>query len=135
MAAAARDHPRQHRAGHVEQALDVGVDHLFPVLQVGLVDLVEPAREPRVVDQDVHRLPAFGQGRDGGCDCLCIAHVQHDRVGLDAVLCGQFPGQRVEAFLAARGQDQVDALGGQRPRGRRADARSHARHERNLTLQ
>ena len=53
MAAPAHHHSRYHGARDVEEAFDVGVDHLVPVLDSAHVELVEAAAEAGVVDQDV----------------------------------------------------------------------------------
>ncbi|MNG20040.1 hypothetical protein D3C84_1042640 [compost metagenome] len=46
-------HERQYRSSSVEVALDVHIDHLFPILH-GQIDPVGKEHQTGVVDQDVH---------------------------------------------------------------------------------
>jgi hypothetical protein len=77
--AAARDHLRQERTGHVDQARAVGFDHLLPLVEVGLGGRLQSEGQPRVVDQDVD----LGEvGREFGrepLDAGAVAHVEGQR--------------------------------------------------------
>ncbi len=68
-------HLCDHRLAHVEQSLEVGVDHGVPVVGITPVDGVQPQRQPGVVDQDMHFAPFqdFGQGL---LHRQAVAHVQ-----------------------------------------------------------
>src|SRR3984957_13549645 len=54
--AAAGDHAGQDGAGAVDQALAVGVDHLVPVVKLGLLGRLEAEREAGVIDKHVDGL-------------------------------------------------------------------------------
>ncbi len=65
---------------HIEQALDVGVDHLFPVLRVVLVKLRQASAQTRVVDQHVDLDPGFGQRGERSFHRGPFSHIQHEAV-------------------------------------------------------
>ena len=54
-------HSGQHGPIYVQQALDVGVDHLVPVLELAGGQWIESPAEAGVVDQDLDRLPVLRQ--------------------------------------------------------------------------
>jgi len=58
----------------VEQALDIGVDHLFPILKAGFVELVKPRLRPALLI----RMSTDDQAADGveSADSTAIAHIQ-----------------------------------------------------------
>ncbi|MOA00312.1 hypothetical protein D3C78_1196680 [compost metagenome] len=45
------DQPGQQQAGAVHQALDVGIDHGVPIIQIALGRRIRPQGQPGVVDQ------------------------------------------------------------------------------------
>ena len=69
MSAFAGHHPGHYGAGHVEQSLDVGVDHGVPVIGITLVFRFEAEGESGVVDEHLNVAPFLGEvgyGRFGG---------------------------------------------------------------------
>ncbi len=122
MPTAADDHSGNDRARHVEQALDVGVDHLFPVLDVAEVELVEAAAEARIVDEDVDFGPLRRQAVNRVLHGAVIADVEID--GVDGGRSpfqgrgrhfGEFPGP-------ARCQQEARSFGGKGKSSSRANA-------------
>ena len=61
VAFAARHHLRQHLAGKIGQAGDIGGDHVFPVGKIGLVGGGKIERQAGVVDQAVDAAEGFGR--------------------------------------------------------------------------
>ena len=119
-------------AGDVEQALGVGVDHLFPVFGVVLVELAEAAAEAGVVDKDVDDLPL-------GWEAACLAEE-----GVDGSPFGDVQGLTVNGLgarseeIGFEGLQLVEAAGaekelgtgvGERPGGGLADAGAGAGDE------
>ncbi len=100
--AAARDHVRNDGPADVEQAFDIGVNHLFPIGQLAFVQFIQPAAKPRVIDQDVYRGPGDGQAVDGSLDGRLVTHIQLQSAHFDAVLRIDFGSQLFQAFEASR---------------------------------
>ena len=76
VAAAPHYHSRHHCAGHIEQALHVCVDHLFPVVDLAGIQLVEPAAQTGIVHQHADFGPLFRQFVDRALHGGTVAHVQ-----------------------------------------------------------
>ena len=72
-------HPGHHEASHVEQSLDVGVNHLVPVLEVALVFGLQTACQSGVVDKHVDGLESIGYACHSIARSLTIAHVEGER--------------------------------------------------------
>ena len=106
MTAVARHHAGQQRPRHVDQAGDVGRDHLVPLGEVAFLRRQQPEREAGIVDEHVDVPPpirqAAGQCRDGGG----VGHVELQRQ--DGVAEGGF--QFVQPVAAAPGRDHAVAV-------------------------
>ena len=114
MTAAAGDHAGQDRAGAVDQALAVGVDHLVPVVKVGLLGGPEAEREARVVDEHVDGAELLRQALDRGGDAGPVPDVELQREDLRAELVGEI----LQPVSAAGGHDDARTVGGE-PAGHR----------------
>jgi hypothetical protein len=101
--AVARHHSGQDRARAVNDALDVGVDHRLPIVEIGLGRGLEAEREPGIVDEDVGVGEGAGQGRDRGLDRRALAHVEMQRMKIRA----EFLRQHREAIVAPPGADDL----------------------------
>ncbi len=77
---AAHHHAGHNGAGDVEQAFDVGVDHLVPVFNFAHIELFQATAESGVVDQDVNLGPLGRKRVNGVLDGAVIADVQVDGV-------------------------------------------------------
>ena len=82
--ARARDHSRDDGAGAIEQAFDVGVDHLVPVVGVVFPDFCKTAAEPGVVHEDVDVGPLGRERGERLFHLFALGHVEleeQDAVG------------------------------------------------------
>src|SRR6202042_552372 len=109
VAPAAGDHARQHRAGAVDQALAVGVDHLVPVVQVGVLGRVQAEREAGVVHQQVYRPEPLRQRGDVRRDAVTVPDVKLHREDLPAELVLEI----LQPIRAAGGGDDARTVGGE----------------------
>jgi hypothetical protein len=127
VAAAARHHAGQDRAGDVDQALAVGVDHLVPVVEVGVLGRAETEREAGVVDEQVDRGEIAGERGNGGGHGVTVADVERHRQQRGA----EFGGQVLEAVHPAGGRDDPGARGREpaRDRGTEPAARTRDEHD------
>ena len=124
--AAARDHLRQERAGHVDQAGAVGLDHLLPLADVGPGGGLQPEGQARVVDQDVD----LGElGRQRGGDPLHTGPVPDVEGQREQDAGSELVGQGAEPLGPAGRGDHPVAAGGEPPGGRGAEARACAGDE------
>jgi hypothetical protein len=117
VAAAALDHPGEHGARQVDQALAVGVDHLVPVVEVGALRRLEALGEAGVVDQDVDRGKRGRQRPHRALDGLAVAHVELE--GEHAI--AELGDELRQPVGAARACDDPGTAGGKLPHGRRAE--------------
>ena len=116
-------HAGPDRVGHVEDAREVGVDDLFPLLRGHLVEHAV-AGDAGVVDEDLDRAELgldLGHARLAG---VVIGHRPFE--GLDAGLVGEFPRRVVVAGVVRR---DIAARLLERHRDRRADPPRPARHK------
>ncbi|MNQ93015.1 hypothetical protein D3C85_1084590 [compost metagenome] len=124
--APARDQARQQAARDRDQSGDVGVDHLTPLIQIGVLGGGGAQRQPGVVDQDVDVAKALGQGVQGRVDGGLVADVEDE--GMDHV-GAQLSHQFVQTLGATAGGDDLPAGGGEAARRSLADARRGAGDE------
>ena len=109
VALVALHHPGKDTSGEVTQPLDVGVDHGFPVLNVGLVGAFQPQRQAGIVDQDIDLFELLGQPRDHGLDGFIVAHIQLDRQHRNRT---ELLLQGPQPVTPASGEDQTPPFGG-----------------------
>ncbi|MCY1436094.1 hypothetical protein D9M71_522090 [compost metagenome] len=95
------DQAWQQQAGGVHQALDVGVDHGFPVVQAAVLRRIYTQRETCVVDQASNFFEPGRQAGDGLLHGLAVTHIEHQAVHFG--LGRQFGAQGVQALLAPAG--------------------------------
>jgi hypothetical protein len=110
VAAPAHHHARNHGARHVEQALDVGVDHLFPVLNLAHVELVQAAAQAGVVDQNVDLGPLRRQLVDGVCCTARGSRTSRSMEWTAAAPLQRARGDFCQLSGAAGGQQQARSL-------------------------
>ena len=120
--------------GDVEQALDVGVDHLFPVLDFAHVELVEAAAEAGVVDQDVDLGPLGRQIVDGVLHGAMVAHIKVDGVHRGGAALHGLRGDLGEAAGAAGSQQETGSFGGKGKSSGRSDAGAGSGDEDDLSF-
>ena len=135
VSAATLHHSRHHGAGDVEQPFHISVDHLVPVFDLSLVELVEAAAEAGVIDQHVDGGPLRGQRIDGFLDGVVVAHIEGECVnGLGPALedGGSYFSQLIDA---ASGEQQARAFGGKSESSGRANAGRGPGNENNLSLE
>ena len=101
------DQPRQQQARAVEQALDVGVDHGVPVVQVAGLRRVGAQRQAGVVDQAAQGGELFRQVVHGRAHRRAVAHVQGQRQ--HPGLRRKLTGQGLQTLLATAGEHQRPA--------------------------
>ncbi|MNQ91975.1 hypothetical protein D3C85_1073770 [compost metagenome] len=121
------DQPWQQQAGGVHQALDVGVDHGFPVVQAAVLRRVHTQRQACVVDQAAQFVEAGRQAGDSLLHGLAVTHVEYQAVHFG--LGRQFGAQGVQALLAAASEHQLPASFGKAAGGGLAETGSGASDE------
>jgi len=129
------DHAGHNCAGDVEQPLDVGVDHLFPVVGIASIELFESAGETGVVDEDLDGLPGGGQVVDGGLDGFAIPDIEGEAVDGFGSGFGGLYGDVGKLFRTAGGEEQACALGCKGKSRGRSDSRAGTGDEDNLSLE
>jgi len=97
MPPAPRDHARDDGACDIQQALDVGIDHLLPIVDGAGVDLVEPAAQSSVVDQDVDLAEVVGKGLKALRHGVPVADVELDGEDLLSAERPELGGEPFEA--------------------------------------
>ena len=138
MAVAGRDEQGKHGPAYIEESLYVGIDHGFPVFEVGFVEIVSAEGEAGIVDEDVYFSPFGWQAGDGcedGCAILYVEIEGEDAgarggVGGRGGFCGrrgwdgrrggggevfEFVFQCLEPVFTAAGQNEMGAGGGKFP--------------------
>jgi hypothetical protein len=103
---------RQHGHGGVEQALDIGIDHLLPVLEPGAGDGLAAQRQAAIVEEAGDGTEIGGERRDGGLDALLVREVE--RGGVDEA--GELGLERFQPLDAAACSDDLPAVPGEQPR-------------------
>jgi len=121
MAGVALHHARQHCPRHAQQAGDIGIDHGFPVTEVGAMGGLQPQRQPRTVDQHVDVTMAVGQRGEERVHGVLPGHIQ--RRGVDTALPRHRSGQGPQLVHTARRQDQGAAVLRKAPGSRLAETR------------
>ncbi|MNM92068.1 hypothetical protein D3C81_1043880 [compost metagenome] len=121
------DQPWQQQAGGVHQALDVGVDHGFPVVQAAVLRGIDAQRQACVVDQATQLVETRRQVGEGVFHGLAVTHVEHQAVNLG--LGRQLGAQGVQTLLAAAGENQLPASLGETPGSGFAETGSRASDE------
>ncbi len=115
--------------GGVDQALEVEVDHPVPLLGGRVLDRAEQ-HLAGVVDDDVEAAQLVDGAVDRGDRLLLVGDVGLDRQrGVTGA--ADLGGQPLQPFEPARRHRDFGPLGGQRPRGRLADATAGAGDQRN----
>ena len=109
-----RDDPGQQLVRDLDQRGDVGVDHPPPIIELGVLRLVEPGGEAGVVDEQVDWPNCVERGIAGGG----VADVEA-QAGEGVT---QFGLERVEPVGAAAGADHPPASAHKRARGGLANA-------------
>ncbi len=112
MSPASLHHARHNRARDVEKPLDVSVDHLLPIGNFSLVELVQTTAQASVVDQNVDVLPCGGQSGQGRFHLSAIANIQRKHDDLRSAFRLQLRLHIVQTLHAPRRQQQARALGG-----------------------
>ena len=133
LATVALHHARHQRAAHVEQALDVGVDHRVPVVEVATLQRVEAQGQSGVVDQHVDLGPVGLQAAADVKHLLLVSHVEAERLRTHAQRLDAL-GQRLEQVVSAARDDHVVALFGKAQRASLTDAARRAGDHTNLSL-
>ncbi len=116
----ARLHVRQRRQRRVERAPEVGGHRILEVVDGHVLERPD-LDDAGVVDQHVDAAAIVGDPLDGPLDLRPIAEVALDRRGLAAQRL-DVGGGPLELLFVARGQDDVRALGRERPRHRQAES-------------
>ena len=135
MPSVAHNHSRHHGARHIKQPLDVGVDHLLPVLDAPGIKLLHTSAETGIVDQDLDLRPLLGQLVDGPLHGQTCAHVERNRVH---GLCSgrkRSRGHLRQLVRAPRRQQQPRPLVRKGHSRCRANAARRAGNQYNLALQ
>ena len=104
-------HLRHHKASHVEQSLDVGVNHLVPVLEVTLVFGLQTTCQSGIVDEHVDGLESIGYACHSIARSLTIAHVEGEREHLHPT-CLKFSLQRLKLVGRTACNDKIVATNG-----------------------
>ncbi len=137
-AAAMGDEPWQQQASGVHQALDVGVDHGFPVVQAAVLRSIHTQRQAGVVDQTANLFKAGRKVGNSLLHGLAVTHVQHQAMHFG--LGRQFSAQGIQALFAAPSEYQLPAGfckaagGGLAETGSRASDEYGGRHAVFLTV-
>ncbi len=76
MAMVAFHHCGNDKTSHVEQPLDVGVNHLIPIVKVTLIFGFQSSGKSSVVYKNVNLLPFFGDSVKSGFHCLTVSDVK-----------------------------------------------------------
>ncbi len=127
--AGALEHVRHDVARHVEETEDVRLDHLFPIVNLGILHGLDAPRQARIVDEDIDVEQARMLLRDG-LDVGAAAHVEDDGGHVGAVAVGPALGLLLEDFLAPPGHDNLlAAVAAERLSGGLADTRRGSRDE------
>ena len=125
---------RHHRARHVEDAADIGVEHHVDVVVVHRRQLVV-ADHSRVVDQDVDASGALGDALDRGSARLGIAHVDllvRDLARAGRLVCDHFGGR---VGIVAIEERHVRTVRGEQLDDRASDATAAAGDDRDLAVE
>ena len=99
VAAITLNHTRQNGAGHIHQPFVIGVNHVFPVFNVGFMRGLQSQRQPGIIDENINRLPVCRQSGNQLFNGCTVAHVQ---LGGIKVLA-QLIFKRFQAFFATPG--------------------------------
>ena len=106
MTVVALHHTGYDESRHGEQAFDVGVNHLIPVVEAALIFLFQATRQPGVVDQHVDVAPAFGYAPHGLLCGLAVANVEAE-LQRCSTLCLNHFGYLTKFIFVSAGDDHV----------------------------
>ena len=104
-------HPGHYETCHIEQSLDVGVNHLVPVLEVALVFWLQTTCQSGVVDEHVDGLESIGYACHSIARSLTIAHVEGERKHLHPTSL-KFSLQRLKLVGRTACNDKIVATNG-----------------------
>ena len=121
VSAVALNHTGYDEARHREQALDIGVDHGLPVIEVALVFGFEAEGQAGIIDEYVDLLPLLGQAFDGLAGGLAVADVEGEDEHLGA-LGLQLLADGFQLLYVTASQDESVAIGGELARAAEANA-------------
>jgi hypothetical protein len=105
--AAIGDQARQQQVGGGQQALDVGVDHGFPVVEVAFGRGIGAHGQSGVVDQPAQLGERGRQAGNRRFHALAVTHVHHQAVYFG--LLGKLFDQRVQTLGTTTGEHQFPA--------------------------
>ena len=105
--AAMGNQARQQQVSGGQQALDVGIDHGFPIVEVALGRRVGAHGQAGVVDQAAQRGERRRQVGDGLLHAFAVAHIHHQAMHFG--LLGKLFDQGVQALGTTTGEHQFPA--------------------------
>jgi hypothetical protein len=109
------------QARHVEQTLDIGLDHLVPVLGTLFLDLFAPSGHTGVVHEHVHRGEQLMMGAPKSLNRAAVANIELKDLNAHAVRSRQLLANLRQSFPPPRREDQISTRRCKRPGASLAD--------------
>ena len=132
MPALALHHAWRDKARHIQQSLDVGVDHALPILQKAILHGVELDGQSGIVDEDIHVAEFHRHTVDSLLTSLGVAHIKDQREHLRLRGSLYFLSHLVELVGRAACDYHVDILFGKRAGNGLAEAARRTSDEYNF---
>ena len=112
MATVALHHAGNHKTGHGQQTLDIGVDHSIPVVVAAFVFGLKAEGEAGIVHKHVNIFPFGGQGLYALCRFLAVAHIEDEGQHI-GTFGGKLLTDFLKALLVASSENETVAIGGE----------------------
>lgn len=119
----------QGRAGHAQEAKDIGLKHGFPIGVFALGEGVQAVSAASIVDENMELRGFFPGPTDKFFDAIGFGHVEEMYMGFGSTSYFGFPGDFFQAVGTARPEQQFGAFGSEGPGGGGAKAGGSAGNE------
>ena len=77
-------HPRHNETGHGEQALDIGINHLIPIIKISLILRFQTTSQSGIVDEHINLSPIQRDVIHRLLGSITVAHIEGKCQHLDA---------------------------------------------------
>ena len=101
------DHHRGNGPCDVKQSFYIGVDHLFPVVDISFLNGVETCGKPCIVDKDLYVLPFCGKVLYEFVNFLSFPDIKSSIKNANTIFVAQFSGNVFQPVSSSSGDDQV----------------------------
>ena len=109
-----RNQAWQHLVGDRHEARDVGINHLPPLIEIGLEGWSRPQCKPGIIDKKIDRSELLGQPGKGRVYCFRVADIKRRAIG---PFGAEFGHERLDPIRSPPGDNRLPTITDKQPRG------------------